>query len=136
MIPDDYNMANLIAGIAGGVEAPIQFIFQVMHLNSYLKFSFELKFFTCITRSDLIYCVLLICFKKVWLIINGILPSPFHDSSQIVIIDFYGNALTLPTISAFSLVFSILSILKTVIVLNIFGIHIKVTKSIFMHNKK
>ena len=28
-IPDDYTLANIVAGIAGGVEAPLQFIFQV-----------------------------------------------------------------------------------------------------------
>ena len=37
LIPDDYNMTNLIAGIAGGVEAPIQFIFQVMYHYSFFK---------------------------------------------------------------------------------------------------
>ena len=63
---------------------------------------------------------------QVWLILNGTIRSPFEEASQVVIVDFYGNPLTLPTISAFSLVFSMLSILKTVIALNILGIHIKV----------
>ena len=31
-IPDDDNLANLIAAIAGGIEAPIQFILQVGYL--------------------------------------------------------------------------------------------------------
>ena len=31
-IPDDDNLANLIAAIAGGIEAPIQFILQVGNL--------------------------------------------------------------------------------------------------------
>ena len=30
-IPDDDSLANLIAAIAGGIEAPIQFILQVQH---------------------------------------------------------------------------------------------------------
>ena len=38
-IPDDDSLANLIAAIAGGIEAPIQFILQVR--NKYLKFRFE-----------------------------------------------------------------------------------------------
>ena len=32
-IPDDDNLANLIAAIAGGIEAPIQFILQVGFLS-------------------------------------------------------------------------------------------------------
>ena len=32
-IPDDDNLANLIAAIAGGIEAPIQFILQVGYLS-------------------------------------------------------------------------------------------------------
>ena len=32
-IPDDENLANLIAAIAGGIEAPIQFILQVGYLS-------------------------------------------------------------------------------------------------------
>ena len=28
-IPDDYTLASIVAGIAGGVEAPLQFVFQV-----------------------------------------------------------------------------------------------------------
>ena len=33
-IPDDDNLANLIAAIAGGIEAPIQFILQVKYKYS------------------------------------------------------------------------------------------------------
>ena len=29
-VPDDDNLANLVAAIAGGIEAPIQFILQVL----------------------------------------------------------------------------------------------------------
>ena len=35
-IPDDDNLANLIAAIAGGIEAPIQFILQVGYLSGYI----------------------------------------------------------------------------------------------------
>ena len=36
-IPDDNSLANLIAAIAGGIEAPIQFILQVLKLNRILQ---------------------------------------------------------------------------------------------------
>ena len=32
-IPDDFTMATIVAGIAGGVESPLQFIFQVRQSN-------------------------------------------------------------------------------------------------------
>ena len=35
-IPDDDNLAHLIAAIGGGIEAPIQFILQVRS-NEFLK---------------------------------------------------------------------------------------------------
>ena len=57
---------------------------------------------------------------------NGVISSPFEQQGQVIIVDFYGNSLTLPTISAFSLLFSTLSMLKTVIALNILGIYTKV----------
>ena len=119
-IPDDFTLATIVAGIAGGVESPLQFIFQVKYSNLIIGRLLENFYLSCTWLNfELKYW-------QIWLILNGTIRSPFEEASQVVIVDFYGNPLTLPTISAFSLVFSMLSILKTVIALNILGIHIKV----------
>ena len=63
-----------------------------------------------------------------WLILTGIIPKPFTDTSEFVVIDPFGNQLVLPTNAMVSIVFSILSILKTSVHLNVVGIHIKVNR--------
>ena len=65
------------------------------------------------------------------MIFTGIVKSPF-ETGWFFIVDGYGNLVTLPTISAFSLVFSILNMIKTLISLNIVHIHVEVSMPIIM----
>ena len=59
------------------------------------------------------------------MIFTGIVKSPF-ETGWFFIVDGYGNLVTLPTVSAFSLVFSVLNMIKTLISLNIVHIHVEV----------
>ena len=39
-IPDDESLAHLIAAIAGGIEAPVQFILQVHLVSAYIHYEY------------------------------------------------------------------------------------------------
>ena len=39
-IPDDESLAHLIAAIAGGIEAPVQFILQVHLVSVYIHYAY------------------------------------------------------------------------------------------------
>ena len=65
------------------------------------------------------------------MIFTGIVKSPF-ETGWFFIVDGYGNLVTLPTVSAFSLVFSVLNMIKTLISLNIVHIHVEVNIAIIM----
>ena len=65
------------------------------------------------------------------MIFTGIVKSPF-ETGWFFIVDGYGNLVTLPTVSAFSLVFSVLNIIKTLISLNIVHIHVEVNIATFI----
>ena len=65
------------------------------------------------------------------MIFTGIVKSPF-ETGWFFIVDGYGNLVTLPTVSAFSLVFSVLNMIKTLISLNIVHIHVEVNIDIIM----
>ena len=65
------------------------------------------------------------------MIFTGIVKSPF-ETGWFCIVDGYGNLVTLPTVSAFSLVFSVLNMIKTLISLNIVHIHVEVNIVLIM----
>ena len=65
------------------------------------------------------------------MIFTGIVKSPF-ETGWFFIVDGYGNLVTLPTVSAFSLVFSVLNMIKTLISLNIVHIHVEVNIAMIM----
>ena len=60
-----------------------------------------------------------------YLIFTGVVQNPFHFGWTTTR-DIFGNSVKLPNISSFSLLFSSLSMFKTLIALNIVDIHIKV----------
>ena len=61
-----------------------------------------------------------------WLILNGKIPVPWHDSGRLSLTDWYGNQVHLPTTAAISLVFSVMSMVKAAIEFNIIRVHIQV----------
>ena len=60
------------------------------------------------------------------MILIGVIRKPWTDIDRTIITDPFGNQVTLPTTSAISLAFSIMNMTKTIIRLNIIGIHVKV----------
>ena len=54
----------------------------------------------------------------------GKIQKPWTDCGTTTFSDAYGNETTLPTVAAFSMVFSALSILKAVVSFNIINVHI------------
>ena len=59
-IPDDESLANLIAAIAGGIEAPIQFILQVnsvLNCNLLLLCYFGLILYSNICVKRNLFCL-------------------------------------------------------------------------------
>ena len=55
---------------------------------------------------------------------NGIIPRPWTESGSFHFSDSKGNLWTLPTTSMFSMIFSLLSIFKALVELNIVDIHV------------
>ena len=62
---------------------------------------------------------------QIWLIFTGVVSNPF-EFGWFHKADMYGNEIWLPSLSACSLLFASLSMMKTVIFLNIMRIHVKV----------
>ena len=62
---------------------------------------------------------------QIWLIFTGVVSNPF-EFGWFHKADMYGNEIWLPSLSACSLLFSSLSMTKTVIFLNIMRIHVEV----------
>ena len=58
------------------------------------------------------------------MILIGKIQKPWTDCGTTTFSDAYGNETTLPTVAAFSMVFSALSILKAVVSFNIINVHI------------
>ena len=63
-----------------------------------------------------------------FLIMTGIIPRPWMDSDIFHLTDRYGNKISLPTSAAWSLLFSVLSMVKTMVYLN--TIHVQSTVNI------
>ena len=62
-----------------------------------------------------------------FLIMVGVTPRPLMDSNSFQFADRYGNEILLPTSTTWSLFFSALSMGKTMICLNIFLVHLRVS---------
>ena len=59
---------------------------------------------------------------------NGKIPKPWDlESGGLVLKDWHGNAVYLPTVSGISLLFSIMSMIKAAIEFNIIRVHIQVS---------
>ncbi len=58
-----------------------------------------------------------------YLIVNGVVPLPWDERSQLVITDWFGNEVRLATTGAISLAFSAASIAKAVVYLNVIRVH-------------
>lgn len=63
-----------------------------------------------------------------WLICNGKVPKPWAVTGSFKITDWSGNTVELPTTAAFSLFFSLLSMLKAAVEFNIIRVHIENVK--------
>ena len=63
-----------------------------------------------------------------WLIFNGIIPKPWTQNDTLVLKDWYGNEISLPTTSTMALIFSVLNMFKAAISLNVIRIHTRVSK--------
>ena len=78
-------------------------------------------------------------FFQVWLILTGKLDYPWK-SNWYQFTDWYGNDIYVPTTSCFSLIFSVLAMMKAIIYFNIAIVHMGVSisgyKYIFCHSFK
>lgn len=61
---------------------------------------------------------------------TGIIPRPWIDSDIFHLTDRYGNEISLPTSAVWSLLFSVISMVKTMIYLNTICIHSTVNISL------
>ena len=117
---EQYSM--LASAISGGVESPIQFVIQVIlcirNLWTHRNY----------TRIYLIYEYLIYEFLlfKVWLILTGKIDYPWAPNWY-QFKDWNGNSIYVPTTACFSLIFSVLAMIKAVIHFNIARIHVGVS---------
>ena len=105
------DLAMLSYAICGGIESPLQFIFQVCNQSCILKISTLLGF-----QKSFLF--------QWWLIVNGKVPKPWNITGEFTFKDWSGNEVKFVTIALFSLVFSALSMLKAVIMINVINVHI------------
>ena len=64
-----------------------------------------------------------------YLVLTGLIPLPWEESATVKIRDFYGNDLKFPAATVFSLTFSLFSMIKAIIYLNIARIHVGVCET-------
>lgn len=97
--------SQLSQGISGGIESPIQFTLTVILIQNTI-FPF-LKFFL-----------------QLWLFFMGKIPKPWDEHGTLRIKDAQENTIILPTTAAISMIFSLVSMLKSIVSMNIFRVHI------------
>ena len=71
-------------------------------------------------------------FGQVWLILTGKLDYPWN-SNWYQFTDWYGNDIYVPTTSCFSLIFSVLAMIKALIYFNIAIVHMGVSISSYLY---
>ena len=92
----------------------------MLPITNILAYFFEFSINEVITKTIISNFVF-----QIWLIFTGVVSNPF-EFGWFHKADMYGNEIWLPSLSACSLLFSSLSMMKTVIFLNIMRIHVKV----------